>query len=79
MTKDKTEESKSAAAESVDLVTVKSGMAKNADGGDPCALWEKDDRHPGGEIYVSGETPVKAALTPEVVKRIRDGKLIELK
>ncbi len=35
-----------------------------------CALWEKNPAHPGGETFIAGEYPQRAALTPKVVALI---------
>jgi hypothetical protein len=60
-----------------ELKTVKSGLGQR-NGADVVALWEKDPAHPGGEVYIAGDKPVEVALTPEVVKRIREGVLVEV-
>jgi hypothetical protein len=61
-------------AEKVEIITVKSNRKDNR-----VALWEKDERHPEGEIFVAGEKVVKAAKTPAVAKKLRDGELVEVK
>lgn len=41
------------------------------------ALFEKDDRHPGGEAFVA-EKPVQVAITQVVEKKLKDGILKEV-
>jgi hypothetical protein len=43
-------------------------------------LWERHPEHPGGEVWITGESsePMQAALTPAVAERLRDGRLIEV-
>lgn len=76
---DKKEE-KAAAAEKpkVEFVTVKSKLAKNATGGEPVALSEVHPDHPGGEVFVYGDKPVKVARTAAVSLALAQGKLEEV-
>jgi len=48
---------------------------RSATGDDRVVLWERDPRHPDGEVFVAGDTPVQAGLTQAVTNRIRDGLL----
>lgn len=42
-------------------------------------LFERHPEHPGGELYISGEQgPVRAALTPNVLDRMRSRDLLEV-
>lgn len=59
-------------------VWVRSTVEQGADGGDAVVLWERHPRHPNGEAFIAGETPVEVALTAEVKKLIRDAKLEEI-
>lgn len=63
-----------------DTVFVKSGLAT-----DQVALWEVDERHPGGEVWVAGidkkDAPapsVEVAKTPLVMKYLGSGRLVEV-
>jgi len=58
------------------LIKVKSTLKQQPDGGHPVALYERDPAHPGGEVFVAGDTPVEAAITVGVVRAIQDGKLV---
>jgi hypothetical protein len=75
------------------IITVVSGLEKRAgyispqhphrekikpDMADPVALWEKDARHPGGEAYIAGDTPVKVACTERVAEKLRSYELLEV-
>lgn len=42
------------------------------------ALWERDPAHPGGEVLVAGDRPVRVARTERVVEKLRDGELVQL-
>jgi phage-related protein len=44
------------------------------------ALWEVDEAHPGGEIYVAGQdsAPVEAAETAGVLGALRDDRLVRV-
>jgi hypothetical protein len=53
-------------------VTVKSGRQDNR-----VALWEQHKAHPNGEVFIAGETPVKAALTAAVSRGLNSGTLVE--
>lgn len=54
------------------FVTVKSGRKDNR-----TALWETSPDHPDGEIFVAGDTPVKAARTRRVEAALKAGVLVE--
>lgn len=60
------------------FITVKSTLESKPDGGDEVVLFEKDDRHPGGEAFVAGDWPVKVFPTPRVTALIREERLIEV-
>jgi hypothetical protein len=75
------------------IITVVSGLEKRAgyispqhphrekikpDMADPVALWEKDERHPGGEAYIAGDTPVQVACTERVAAKLRAYELLEV-
>lgn len=40
------------------------------------ALWERHPDHPGGEIFISGETAVSVAETQAVQARLKSGVLV---
>lgn len=56
-------------------ITVRSKLKQQEDGGNPVALYEQDPRHPKGEVFIAGKTPVRVAETSAVLKAISDGKL----
>lgn len=41
-------------------------------------LWERDERHPDGEIFVTGDAPVEVYPTMEVRRRLQRGLLVEV-
>jgi hypothetical protein len=43
--------------------------------GERVALWERDPRHPGGEVWVAGEAPQEVYPTPTVHRLLREGAL----
>jgi len=45
---------------------------------DRVVLFERDDRHPGGEAFVGGSAPDHVYRTPEVAAALNDGTLIEV-
>jgi hypothetical protein len=53
--------------------------------GDRVVLWERDDRHPGGEIWLAGNSDearrevVEVFPTTAVKEAIHDGRLEEVK
>lgn len=59
-------------------VFIKSNLPDAKDGSHPLALWEKNENHPEGEIWVAGDVVVEAALTPEVIAAIRNEKVVEV-
>lgn len=69
-----------------EIITVKSTLKPEPDGGNPVALYEKHPDHPKaneadpeGEAYVAGPNPVKVAKTPAVLKKLSEGVLEEVK
>lgn len=57
-----------------ELITVKS----TKEDGKVC-LWERNDRHPDGEVFVSGDgVSHRVALTSEVALRLKDGVLVKV-
>lgn len=58
-------------------VTVKSGLPKRDDGGFPLALFERNEAHKGGEIYIADDETHEVALTAEVKAALNDGRLVE--
>jgi hypothetical protein len=46
--------------------------------GNPVALWEKHPAHPNGEVFVSGNRPVRVARTERVVEKLRAEELVEV-
>lgn len=56
-----------------DTIFVKAGPATPAG---RVALWEVDPQHPGGEVFVAGETVVEVAPTSEVNYRLRNERLV---
>lgn len=59
-------------------IFVRSLLKGKPGGGDAVVLFERDDRHPGGEAYVAGNTPVEVFPTPQVAALIREEKLEEV-
>lgn len=59
-----------------DCILVKSGRTDNK-----VVLWEKDERHPGGEVWVDGTmaNPVEVYPTDVVRGRLADGQLVEVR
>lgn len=47
------------------------------DGSHPVALWERDDAHPEGEVFIAGPAPVECARTGAVMAAMREGKIVE--
>lgn len=60
------------------FIKVKSTLKQKPDGGDEIVLFEVDNRHPGGEAFVAGDTPVEVFPTPRVTALIREERLIEV-
>ncbi len=46
--------------------------------GNQVALWDRDPRHPGGEVFVVGERVVEVALTPRVREALKQGRIVEV-
>lgn len=58
-----------------DTIYVKAGPATPAG---RVALWEVDPQHPGGEVFVAGESVVEVAPTSKVNLRLRNEQLVEV-
>jgi len=57
-----------------DFIKVKATNSENK-----VALWDRDDRHPNGEVFVSGDgKTVEVANTATVRNAIRSGALVEV-
>lgn len=41
------------------------------------AVWDRHPDHPGGEIFVYSDEPVKAAMTPAVMLALSEGRIVE--
>lgn len=61
------------------LITVKSTKPVAKDGASPVVLYERDERHPEGEAWITGADPVRVGNTSLVRQRIREGVLEEVK
>lgn len=48
---------------------------RSATADDRVVLWERDPRHPDGEVFIAGDGLVQAGLTEAVTTRIRNGLL----
>lgn len=57
----------------IKMLFVKSGREDNR-----VALWERDPRHPDGEVFITGDQPVKVARTSAVAARLNSGSLVEV-
>lgn len=44
--------------------------------GGKVVLWERDESHPNGEIFIGDGNPVEVAETGAVMERIRSGALV---
>jgi hypothetical protein len=44
----------------------------------PVALWEQHPDHPKGEVWIADDKTHEVALTSEVAKRLRDGRLVQV-
>ena len=53
-------------------------VQSNLDDKKRVALWERDDRHPHGEVFVTGSRVVAVYPTAAVNQRLRDGVLVEV-
>jgi hypothetical protein len=75
----------------LELITVRSNLAKPSEekrcgqfvesapsAGNPVALWERHEAHPGGEVMVAGDQPVRVARTERVVEKLRNEELVQL-
>lgn len=45
---------------------------------DRTVLWERDDEHPGGEVFIGGSAPAEAARTPEINRLLREGLIVQI-
>lgn len=43
------------------------------------ALWDRHPDHPNGEIFVDGDAVVEAAMTPNVLRALADGRIVQVK
>ncbi len=59
------------------VIEVVSNLVPREDGGDPVALFERHEAHPGGEAFIAGPRPVSVALTARVIEALREGRIIE--
>jgi len=59
-------------------IWVRSTEKPKEDGGNTNILWEKDARHPKGEVLIAGRKPVEVGVTPAVSQLLRDGKIIKV-
>lgn len=57
------------------MITVKSNLPDKS----RVALWERDARHPDGEIYIADDQPHQVGDTPSVRKALSTGALVEIK
>lgn len=62
-----------------DTIFVQSNLKPTKDGGELVALFDKDDRHPGGEAFVAGADVVEVFPSPEVSGAIARGALVQVK
>ena len=53
-----------------DKILVQSGNGR--------AFWERDDAHPGGEVFVGSSGTAEAAKTPAVNHALHNGRLVEV-
>ena len=65
-------------ADPTKFLFVASNLEPELDGGLPVALWSRDPAHGAGEVWVTGDTPVRVALTMEVRDKLHEGVLIEV-
>ncbi len=45
---------------------------------DRVGIWERDDRHPGGEVFVAGDAIVEVARTSLVEDKLRIHDLVQV-
>lgn len=64
-----------ASAKSKKLILVRSTLPPKPEGGDEVVLSEQDSRHPGGQAFIAGKTPVEVFPTPAVTALIKNEKL----
>lgn len=57
------------------LRIVRSTLKPLDDGGDKVVLHEFDKRHPNGEVFIAGATPVEVFPTPAVSALVQQGTL----
>lgn len=57
--------------------------AKNAvagkDGGFPVLIWDKDDRHEGGELFIADDEVHTVESTAAVAMALAEGRLMEVR
>ena len=72
-------EEKPAAKKKVEIITVKSKLKKDANGGEPVALSESNPDHPeDGEAFVYGDKEFKVARTALVSRKLAEGTIQEV-
>lgn len=59
-------------------IFVASALPDRPDGGHQVALWEADEAHPTGEVWIAGPAPVEVARTPGVTTAIAEGRMVEV-
>jgi hypothetical protein len=45
---------------------------------DRVVIFERDDRHPGGEAFLGGSTPDQVFKTPEIERLMHEGLIVEI-
>lgn len=60
------------------VIRVRGALGVKPDGSGEVVLFERDERHPGGEAFVAGLDEVDVFPTPRVTALIREGKLEEV-
>lgn len=45
---------------------------------DRAVLWERDQRHPGGEVFVGGDGVIPAYRTPAIRAKLNNGEIVEV-
>lgn len=62
-----------------DTIFVKSTLQPTKDGGEVVALFDRDDRHPGGECFIAGPGVHEVFPSAQVSAAIAAGKLVQVK
>ena len=52
--------------------------AKLTDEGGRIVLWERDEAHPEGEVFIGDNKPVQVGNTSAVAERLRTGELVKV-